>query len=103
MTDLSPRPLPGCLAACDDRAPEGQRAPSRASPSSSCPPSNPFLPRIKNISSSKPPQEALSQRIFGGLQGGCTQPPCICGISSKRNTPTVRSSTNRSTSQAPYV
>src|SRR5580765_3976227 len=54
---------------------------SRLAPALSLPlPPPPFLPAIERNASSESPKATLLKRIFGGLQGGCTRPPCICAF-----------------------
>jgi hypothetical protein len=65
-----------------DRAPEGQRVPSRASPFTSCLPLAPFSsPQLKNPSS-KPPQEAYLNGFRRGCRGRYSL-PCICVLKRK--------------------
>jgi len=70
---------------CVDRAPDGQRVPPHASPFIPFQPPPTLPPRnciLKNAFS-EPPQVVLPKRIFGGLQGGRTRPPCVCALKSK--------------------
>src|SRR5438552_14440757 len=81
----SKRQLPGPSGCgCVDRAPEGQRSPHRATPLT--PFSTPLLPSspaFEKKSSSKPPQEALSQRLSGVARG--VLPHCIQGMNQNSN------------------
>jgi iron complex transport system substrate-binding protein len=69
---------------CDDRAPEGQLVPSRASPFHPFHSPHPFLSAFDSTASSKSPQVTLIKTDFRGLQGGRTRPPCVCAVIEER-------------------